>query len=98
MAGGITVTPEQLQEISAQLASGAADIEATLARLANIVSPLHSDWVGVAQAQFVELWQQWQTDGTGLHQALEGVSQLTAQASQAYSNTEQQITSTFNQR
>ena len=97
MAGGITVTPEQLMEISAQLASGASEIESILGQLANVVSPLHSEWVGAAQAQFEELWQQWQTDATGLHAALEGVSQLTSQASTAYSSTEQQIASSFNQ-
>jgi WXG100 family type VII secretion target len=97
MAGGITVTPEQLQEISAQLTSGASEVEQILAQLANYVSPLHSDWVGAAQAQFEELWQQWQTDANGLHQALEGVAQLTAQASQAYSATEQNIATSFTQ-
>jgi len=97
MAGGITVTPEQLQEISAQLAAGASEVESILQQLANAVAPLHTEWVGAAQAQFEELWQQWQSDATGLHAALEGVSQLTAQASQAYSATEQQVASSFNQ-
>ena len=97
MAGGITVTPEQLMEISAQLASGASEIESILQQLANVVSPLHSEWVGAAQAQFEELWQQWQTDASGLHQALEGVAQLTAQAGQSYASTEQSIASSFNQ-
>jgi WXG100 family type VII secretion target len=97
MAGGITVTPEQLQEISGQLQSGAAEIEAQLSQLANLVAPLQSEWVGAAQAQFEALWTQWQNDASGLHQALEGVAQLTAQASQAYSSTEQQIAGSFNQ-
>ena len=97
MAGGITVTPEQLQEISAQLTSGASEVESILSQLANVVSPLQSEWVGAAQAQFEELWNQWQKDATGLHQALEGVAQLTQRASQAYSATEQNIASSFNQ-
>jgi WXG100 family type VII secretion target len=97
MAGGITVTPEQLQAISSQLTSGASDVESTLSRLGNVVSPLHSDWVGAAQAQFEELWTQWQTDANGLLQALQGVAQLTAQASQAYASTEQSIAGSFTQ-
>jgi len=97
MAGGITVTPEQLQQISSQLTSGASEIESILSQLANLVSPLQSEWVGAAQAQFEELWTQWQSDATGLHQALEGVAQLTASASQSYASTEQSIASSFNQ-
>ena len=97
MAGGITVTPEQLQEISAQMASGASEISSILSQLANLVAPLHTDWVGSAQAQFEDLWSQWQSDAAGLHEALEGVSRLTAQASQAYATTEQSIASSFSQ-
>jgi len=97
MAGGITVTPEQLQEISSQLTAGASEVESVLSQLANVVSPLHSDWVGAAQARFEELWTQWQSDASGLHQALEGVAQLTAQASQSYESTEQNIASSFSQ-
>ena len=50
MAGmGIRVTPEQLQQVSARLDAGAAGIEGTLRELAANVSPLGSDWAGVAQ-------------------------------------------------
>ena len=97
MASGITVTPEQLQQISAQLTSGASEVESILSQLANAVSPLQSEWVGAAQAQFEGLWTQWQRDATGLHQALEGVARLTAQASQSYESTEQSIASSFHQ-
>ncbi len=95
MAGSITVTPEQLQEISTQLVSGASEVESILSQLANAVSPLQSEWVGSAQAQFEALWSQWQSDAAGLHEALEGVAQLTAQASQSYASTEQSIASSF---
>jgi WXG100 family type VII secretion target len=97
MAGGITVTPTQLQEISAQMSSGAADVEATLSRLAGVVSPLRSDWVGSAQAQFEVLWDQWQKDGAGLQQALTGIAQLTQNAATSYETTEQSVASSFNQ-
>jgi uncharacterized protein YukE len=44
MAGaGIRVTPEQLQQVSAQLDAGAASIEGTLRQLAGNVAPLGSD-------------------------------------------------------
>ena len=97
MAGGITVTPEQLREISAQMSAGAADVEETLSRLAGNVAPLRSEWVGSAQAQFEVLWDQWQTDANGLHSALMGIAQLTQNAATSYETTEQGIASSFNQ-
>ena len=97
MAGGITVTPEQLQGISTQMTSGAADVEATLSRLASLVSPLQTEWVGSAQAQFEALWDQWQRDASGLHAALTGIAQLTQNAAASYENTEQSIATSFSQ-
>lgn len=95
MAGGITVTPEQLQSISGQLSSGEAEIESILGQLANQVAPLGTDWVGQAQAQFEQLWEQWQRDAKGLQEALTGIAQLTAKAADTYATTEQGIASTF---
>ena len=77
MATGIRVTPEQLQQISAQLDAGASSIEGTLRQLAGNVAPLGSDWAGVAQARFLELWAEWQRSGATLHQALTGIARLT---------------------
>jgi WXG100 family type VII secretion target len=97
MTYGISVTPEQLREISAQMSAGAADVESTLSRLAGVVSPLQSEWVGTAQAQFESLWNQWQRDASGLHSALTGIAQLTQNAASSYESTEQSIASSFNQ-
>lgn len=97
MTYGISVTPEQLREISAQMSAGAADVESTLSRLAGVVSPLQSEWVGTAQAQFEALWNQWQRDASGLHSALTGIAQLTQNAASSYESTEQSIASSFNQ-
>jgi len=94
----IRVTPEQLQSVSAQLNSGSANIESTLSQLASQVAPLGSDWAGVAQARFHELWAEWQRSANGLHEALTGISQLMAQASANYQDTEQSIASSFGAR
>ncbi|MHB8190861.1 MAG: WXG100 family type VII secretion target [Ferrimicrobium sp.] len=95
MAGGITVTPEQLQSISMQLTSGEDQIDSILSQLRTAVAPLGSDWVGTAQVQFEDLWTQWQNQARGLHEALSGIAQLTLRAAEAYSQTEQSITSSF---
>lgn len=91
----ISVTPEQLQQISAQLTSGAADVESTLSQLAGYVAPLQGDWVGQASGRFESLWQEWQTSARNLHEALTGIAQLTRQAGSAYESNEQNIAATF---
>jgi WXG100 family type VII secretion target len=91
----ISVTPEQLQEISNQLTSGAGEVESILQTLAGYVSPLQSDWVGTAQGRFESLWIEWQTSARNLHEALTGIAQLTNQAGQSYATNEQSIAATF---
>jgi WXG100 family type VII secretion target len=95
MAGNIWVTPEQLASISGQLNAGAANIEQINGQLQGQVAPLGSDWAGVAQARFHELWAEWQRSSQGIQHALQGISQLMAQASANYADTEQAIASSF---
>ena len=84
----IRVSPEQLQSVASQLNSGAATIESTLSQLAAQVSPLQSEWEGVAQARFQELWAEWQRSSQGIKEALTGISQLTMQAGSKYEGNE----------
>jgi glutamate dehydrogenase/leucine dehydrogenase len=70
MAGGVTDTSEQLQQISDQLTWNSSDVDSILTQLAS-----------VAQAQFEEPWAQGQIDAAGLHQAFERVARLAASAS-----------------
>lgn len=94
-SGLIRVTPEQLSAVSAQLNGGAGSIEATLSQLASQVAPLGSDWAGVAQTRFQALWAQWQASSRQLHQALEEIAQLMAQAGAAYAANDQQVAASF---
>ena len=96
MAGTrIRVTPEQLQQVSARLGSGAGAIDGTLRQLTAQVEPLGTDWAGVAQSRFVQLWTEWQRSAAGLHHALTGIAQLTASAAASYEQTEQGIAASF---
>jgi early secretory antigenic target protein ESAT-6 len=94
-AGNIRVTPEQLQSIAGQLNGGAANIEQLNHQLQGQVAPLGSDWAGVAQARFHELWSEWQRSSQQIQHALHGISQLMGQASTNYSDTEQAVASSF---
>jgi WXG100 family type VII secretion target len=93
---GIKVTPEQLQQLSGNVARGSSDIDATLNGLRSQIAPLvGGDWAGQASAQFTALWEQWQQNARGLNEALAGISGLLAQAGSSYAQAEQQIASTF---
>jgi early secretory antigenic target protein ESAT-6 len=94
-AGNILVTPEQLQGISGQLNAGAANIESINSQLQSQVAPLGSEWAGVAQARFQELWLQWQQSSRQIQESLHGISQLMQQAGVNYADTEQAIASSF---
>jgi len=91
----ILVTPEQLQNTAAQLQAGAANIESILSQLEGQVAPLQSEWQGVAQARFQELWAEWHRSSRGIQEALHGIAQLTQQAGASYQDTETSIASSF---
>jgi WXG100 family type VII secretion target len=93
--GLIKVTPEQLLQVSGQLNAGAGSIEATLAQLAGQVAPLGTDWAGVGQARFLELWAEWQRGGAQLHEALTGIASLMAQAAGTYQSGDQGVATSF---
>ncbi len=94
-AGQIRVTPEQLASVASQLNGGASSIDGILSQLAGNVAPLGSDWAGVAQGRFLQLWEQWQTSSRQLHQALAEIAVLMQRASGAYEANEQQIAASF---
>jgi WXG100 family type VII secretion target len=91
----IRVSPEQLQAVGHQLNVGAGTIESTLSQLAAQVLPLQSEWEGVAQARFNELWAEWQRSSQGIKEALTGISLLTQQAAAKYDSSEQEIAGSF---
>jgi WXG100 family type VII secretion target len=91
----IVVTPEQLQSVGGQLNAGASNIESILSQLAAQVAPLQSEWQGVAQARFQELWAEWHRSSRGIQEALHGISQLTQQAGTHYETNETNVAQSF---
>jgi WXG100 family type VII secretion target len=92
---GFRVTPEQLATVSGRVSGGAGSIESELRALSASLTPLGSDWAGVAQERFQGLWVEWQRSAEGLHRALTGISQLLSHASSAYQDAEQSIAASF---
>ena len=93
---GIKVTPEQLNALSGQVSRGSGEIEGQLRVLSGTIAPLvGGDWGGQASQRFTALWEEWQQSARSLKHALDGISQLMAQAGTAYANAESQIAATF---
>jgi len=93
---GIKVTPEQLSQLSGNVARGSGDIDGILSSLRSQVAPLAgSDWAGQASAQFNAMFEQWQRSARDLNSALHGISALLANAGSSYAQAEQQIAATF---
>jgi WXG100 family type VII secretion target len=93
---GIRVTPEPLSALSGQVARGSGEIGGQLRVLSGTVAPLvGGDWAGQAQQRFSALWEDWQRSASGLQAALDGISQLMAQAGAAYAEAETTIAGSF---
>ncbi|PZS04502.1 MAG: hypothetical protein DLM59_01870 [Pseudonocardiales bacterium] len=96
MPGGIKVTPEQLQALSAQCHQKAGDLQGTSEALrSQVQGVVGSDWSSTASAQFEQLHQKWQTSQKDMHEALTGIGRLLSNAGNAYSDSEGQISNMF---
>jgi WXG100 family type VII secretion target len=88
----IKVTSEDLSSASARLSSGSQEIDGQLASMRSLVQSLvGGDWQGSASTSLDTLYQQWNTSAANLREALDGISQLLANAANSYATTEQQI-------
>ncbi len=92
---GFRVTPEQLSTLSGRVGTGAGTIESEQRALASSLAPLGSDWAGVAQLRFQELWAEWQRSALGLNHALTGISELMGKAGEAYAQAESAVAASF---
>jgi WXG100 family type VII secretion target len=96
MAGGLVVTPQQLEALSGTIAKTAGEIDGVHKALKGQLSPLFgADWVGTASGRFQQLYTEFDTSATKLNQALEGISQLLGAAGRSYAAAEQQIAQSF---
>lgn len=96
MAGGLKVTPDQLQSLSGNVARTSSEVRSAHQNLKGQLSPLFgAEWSGQAAAQFAALYEQFNQHAAGMSDALDGIGQLLGHAGQAYAQVEQQIASSF---
>lgn len=91
-------TTEELARVASRLQSGAADIDGQLAQLRSQVDGLVSGgWEGQAAQSFNELYTQWQTSATALHESLTGIAALLSDTSTTYESMESELAARFRQ-
>ena len=95
MAQAIQVTSADLGNLGHQVGAGAQNIQGELNTLKSQVDAIRSTWSGAAQAQFEQLYHEWQTSALQLHHALEGISTLLGSAATHYQDTEDAIRSSM---
>ena len=97
MAGGLVVTPAQLEALSSTIAKTSGEVHGLHTALKGQLSPLFgAEWVGTASGRFQSLYTQFDQSATKLNEALEGISQLLAAAGRSYAQAESQIANSFN--
>lgn len=89
----ITVQSEDLHQQSAQVNSGAQEVDAILTRLTGQIQNLAASWDGAASQAFQERWQEWQTGAQQVRQAMESMGQFLTEAGHAYERTEDELRS-----
>lgn len=96
--GYLKVTAEELNTVSAQLQSSAAQIADENTRALGMVNGLVGQgWEGAASGQFSQLFQQWKTSADQMQEALQGISGLLDKAGTMYAQTEAQIQQSMTQ-
>jgi WXG100 family type VII secretion target len=94
----ITVTSDQLTQLSGTVHGRNNDVSQTLASLKNeIDNVVGNGWTGNASGAFGSLYEEWQTSAGKLQDALHGIGNLLNSAGQQYAQTESHITSSMNQ-
>jgi WXG100 family type VII secretion target len=93
---GITVTPAQLESLSAAVTRVSSEVRGQQQSLNSQLSPLFgAEWTGVAATQFATLYEQFEAHARGLADALDGIGVLLGRAGVAYAEVEQQIAASF---
>jgi WXG100 family type VII secretion target len=84
-----SVTSEELHAQSTRVATGAADVEATLTRLSAEIANLAASWQGGASQAFQSRWQEWQAGARQVQDAMANMGAFLQEAATQYEATEE---------
>lgn len=94
----VRVTPEDLRNVAANLASGSDSIFEQLSQMKNQVDGLvDGNWEGAASQSFRDLYDKWNKSATDLREALTGISEMLRDTGDVYETTDQELANRFKQ-
>lgn len=91
----MSVRPEQVRGLSAEIRNGANGIQETLSELESKINTLRSQWSGEAQASYDESQRRWNTSLSELQQLLDQIATRTNDIADSYVNTDGQAAKRF---
>ena len=94
--GDFRVSPQVLQQVSAELRSQAADLLNRLEEFNNDVDARSATWEGAAKESYTQKQGQWNEGMNQMQAALEAFARLVDQLAGNYVTTDQQGEATFN--
>ena len=94
--GDFRVSPQVLQQVSAEMRSQAADLLNRLAEFDRDVAARSATWEGAAKESYTQKQAQWNDGMNQMQQALEAFARLVDQLAGNYVTTDQQGEATFN--
>ena len=94
--GDFRVSPQVLQQVSAEMRSQAADLLNRLAEFDRDVAARSATWEGAAKESYTQKQAQWNEGMNQMQQALEAFARLVDQLAGNYVTTDQQGEATFN--
>lgn len=92
----ISVRPEQVIALAAQIRGGSTNIRARLDELESEVGSLRAAWDGEAQTAYDQAQAQWTQSLTRLNELLQQISAKTEEIAQNYTATDKSAAGRFN--
>ena len=93
--GAMSVRPEQVTGLAAQIRTGANGIREDLTTLESKINAVRESWSGQAQASYDEAQRKWNRELAEMQQLLESIASKTEQISSGYTNTDSQAAKRF---
>ena len=93
--GAMSVRPEQVNGLAAQIRTGATGIREDLNTLESKINAVRESWSGQAQASYDEAQRKWNRELAEMQQLLESIAAKTEQNSSGYTDTDSQAAKRF---
>jgi WXG100 family type VII secretion target len=97
MEGNILVTPEQLEQTSAEFKSAASTIQAITDDMINTVTNISSTWGGEASTAYISSFKTFQDNFTKLKNMIDAHANSLTELANLYKTTEQENVQTASQ-